>query len=308
MKKVVILMPCYNSGEYIEETLLSLTRQTMAEYDYDIMIVDDGSTDNTVDVVRGFMKNNKNIFLKARGNNIGIVRTRNELLIQARGRGEYIAWCDSDDIYSRNKLKMQYDFLKNNPEFVGCGTWYKRFGKVHKYNFSFVNPVAVNTFTLFGSPIGFPTMMHRNNLPIMFDETLSSSEDYDYISRLLDVGPLTNIRRVMTYYRVHDKQESTQYKSRQYDNHVFISMRNQKSRCIKNLSFQRWVCNPKVNNRHELSEYYAFIKSLYPADKMLIAIFDYRFLSYNKNNLRVLLRASLKRFIFFLNVIKLYLR
>lgn len=106
--KVSIICPSYNCEKYIEKTLESIFLQTLT--DYEIIIVDDCSTDSTVDIVKKI--NNSKIKLIVNEKNSGAAFSRN--LALANATGEYIAFLDADDLWSPTKLEEQINFMEKN--------------------------------------------------------------------------------------------------------------------------------------------------------------------------------------------------
>lgn len=308
MKTVSVLIACYNAELYLEKCLLSLFQQTL--HNFEIIIVDDGSTDNSVQLINKICSGRNNVIFIPRQENLGVIKTRNELLEFAQQRSEYIAWCDADDIYHKNKLKLQYDFLKNNNEFLGCGTWYKKFGLNNRIIIKFVNPLALKIFTCFGSPVGFPTFMHKNNLGIYFNERLESSEDYQFVSDIAMQGKLTNIRKVLTFYRVHKSQESTKNNQRQLKVHHNIAS----ACCLAHLAYYEklhpTLLEPLITDIKTYDQIISMLSSLQDNifDKTLASILDYRVLVYNKKNFGYLIKYIIKRGFRLLNIYKLYIR
>lgn len=105
---VSIIMPSWNTGQFIAESIQSVINQTYTNWE--LLIVDDCSTDNTDEVVAAF-SDNRIKYYKNR-NNIGAALTRNKALREANG--EWIAFLDSDDIWSPDKLKRQIAFMKHH--------------------------------------------------------------------------------------------------------------------------------------------------------------------------------------------------
>jgi len=97
---VSVLMPAYNVEEYIGEAIQSVLRQTLT--DWELVIVDDGSTDGTLDVVRSF--SDPRIRLIQHERNLGVAAARNRLLLEAKG--DYATWLDADDMYTRRRLSV----------------------------------------------------------------------------------------------------------------------------------------------------------------------------------------------------------
>lgn len=107
MKELVsIIMPSYNTAEYIATTIESVLSQSYIHWE--LIIVDDCSTDNTDDVVRPYMKDERIHYLKNRKNS-GAAVSRNQALREAKG--EWIAFLDSDDIWKKDKLRNQLYFM-----------------------------------------------------------------------------------------------------------------------------------------------------------------------------------------------------
>ncbi|MGF1677384.1 MAG: glycosyltransferase family 2 protein [Rivularia sp. (in: cyanobacteria)] len=97
--KVSVIVPAYNVSKYIKETLISLEQQTFS--DFEALIVDDGSTDNTATIVRQICQRDSRFQLLQKSNG-GLSSARNYGIRHARG--EYIALLDGDDIYHQDKL------------------------------------------------------------------------------------------------------------------------------------------------------------------------------------------------------------
>ena len=107
---VSIVIPLYNKEKWIEKTLSSVLNQSFT--DWEAIIVDDGSTDRSVDVVEEFILKNPANWVLIKNRNAGQCRTRNSGI--AKATGEYIAFLDADDIWSGNKLFDQVQVLRNN--------------------------------------------------------------------------------------------------------------------------------------------------------------------------------------------------
>ncbi len=104
---VSIIMPSYNTAKYIAESIKSVQAQTYKEWE--LLIVDDCSSDNTDDVVRPFLSDKRIKYFKNEKNS-GAALTRNKALREANG--EWIAFLDSDDLWTPDKLEKQIWFMK----------------------------------------------------------------------------------------------------------------------------------------------------------------------------------------------------
>lgn len=118
---VSIITPSYNSSKYIEETIRSVQSQTFKEWE--MIIVDDCSTDNTIDIVEQFILSDNRIKLFENNTNLGAAETRNLAIKKSKGR--YIAFLDSDDVWLPNKLEKQLLFIEENNLSFTYSAYYK---------------------------------------------------------------------------------------------------------------------------------------------------------------------------------------
>lgn len=108
MKKVSVIIPVYNGEEFIGDAINSVLAQTYD--DYEIIVIDDGSIDNTKRILDQFAEKITYIYQS----NQGVAVARNTGIKATRGK--YIAFLDADDIWFKNKLKLEVEILENNPD------------------------------------------------------------------------------------------------------------------------------------------------------------------------------------------------
>lgn len=114
---VSVIMPAYNSEQWISKSLKSVLNQTLKEIE--IIVVDDCSTDLTTGIVENVKKNDDRIILIEQDKNSGVANARN--LGIEKAEGQYIAFLDADDCWEKDKLKVQVDYMEaNNCEFSYC--------------------------------------------------------------------------------------------------------------------------------------------------------------------------------------------
>ena len=124
--KVSIVMPSYNTGRFISETIESILAQSYS--DWELIIVDDGSTDDTDEVVGQYLADERIRYIKNERNS-GAAVSRNRALREAKGK--WIAFLDSDDLWEPDKLKKQIAFMENND-----------------YHFSYTNYIEIDEKSL----------------------------------------------------------------------------------------------------------------------------------------------------------------
>lgn len=113
---VSVIMPTYNCGRFIEETIASIQAQSYENWE--IVIVDDCSTDNTRELVENMMARDGRIQYHCLSENSGAAVARTEAMKLADG--EYMAFCDSDDLWMPDKLEKQLKFMSDNGYAFSC--------------------------------------------------------------------------------------------------------------------------------------------------------------------------------------------
>lgn len=155
-KLISIVTPAYNTGSLIRETIDSVLAQT---YPYwEMIIIDDASSDETCEIIRTYQKNDERIHLIHLEKNQGVANSRNIGLQEAKGR--YIAFLDSDDIWLEQKLERQLMFMKNKD--IGFSfTQYRQFKEsIQQYRKAVDIPQEVDYCSLLKSNvIGCLTVM-----------------------------------------------------------------------------------------------------------------------------------------------------
>ncbi len=113
---VSVLMPMFNASRYLHEVIDSILVQSFTDYEF--LIVDDGSNDDSVAIARSYEDGRIRVLAEP---HLGLVATRNKCLTEARGR--YMAWTDADDRSAPERLLKQVTFMEANPQIVAVGTW-----------------------------------------------------------------------------------------------------------------------------------------------------------------------------------------
>ncbi|MCK5508758.1 MAG: glycosyltransferase family 2 protein, partial [Desulfobacterales bacterium] len=111
---VSVIIPTYNRGWILKETLNSVLAQDFTNFE--LIVVDDGSTDNTQDILNSYKEN----IIVLQQNNKGVSAARNMGITSASGR--FIAFLDSDDLWLPKKLSIQVDFFNANTDALICQT------------------------------------------------------------------------------------------------------------------------------------------------------------------------------------------
>ncbi len=220
--KVSITMPVYNSEKYLKEAISSVLNQSYSNFE--LIIVDDGSTDNSLNIAREFVEQDKRItVITLKEHKAGAV-ARNEGL--KRARGEFITCMDSDDIMLLDAIKTRVDFLNSHPEVDLV------IGKIHKVIDKEGNPIEnvfseriqqfhrrekdskfyekVTKLKLWVLGVGATSMFRRNLLfqTGYYEESLLVGDDKDFFFRIFRKSNPAFVPEPVILYRLHESNLS----------------------------------------------------------------------------------------------------
>ena len=218
--KISALMPAYNAAQYIRATIDSVLSQT--EQDFELLIINDGSTDDTEKIVREY--DSPKIVYHTNPQNLGIAKTYNRALQLARG--EYLAIAESDDISHPQRLEVQAKFLRDNPNVSAVGANIKEFSgqppklrEVPSQMPIAASPNQVRASVLcYGHTIMHPVSMYRadtvRNNHIRYNENYAVAFDVNLFMDMQRVSDLTKLDCTLLAYRVHPNNFSALHKTR----------------------------------------------------------------------------------------------
>lgn len=200
--KVSVLLPVYNGAPWLADAIGCVLDQTLS--DFELMVIDDGSTDDSWSVISRFSDHRLTAIRQA---NAGLAATLNLGLRVAKA--PYVARQDQDDWMDPTRLARQYEFLEKNPDCVGAGTWAEillgneRSGRYHCHP---THWDAIKLSLQFDNPFVHSSMMLRRNAVLAVggyseDRSRQPPEDYELWSRLARYGKLANIPETLTAYR-----------------------------------------------------------------------------------------------------------
>lgn len=206
-----VLMPVYNAARYVAEATESILNQTFRDFEF--VIIDDGSTDGSLDILRRYEQQDARIRLYSRENR-GLVATLNEGIGYCRA--PLIARMDADDISLPERFDKQVAFMAAHPEVVLCGTAILCIDEKNRHLRALAPPTThedIEAAHLEGSTcICHPSALLRRETVIDlggYDENAHLIEDYDLWLRLGEVGVLANLPEMLLRYREHASSVST---------------------------------------------------------------------------------------------------
>lgn len=201
-----VLMPAYNGERYLRQAVASVLSQTYE--DFELVIVDDCSTDRTAEILASFADPRLRILRNEV--NLGVVGSLNRAMDVAEGR--YIARMDADDLCLPTRFARQVAFLDRHPDvtLVGTSKFILTAGQLRADMRPIdLDPVLLRCLFYFSNPIAHPTMMFRSDivgeLGTYLSPQLQYAEDFDFSHRVLALGRIAIMPERLLVYRQHDQ-------------------------------------------------------------------------------------------------------
>lgn len=203
---VSVIMPVYNSEEYVQEAITSILNQTYPWFEF--IIINDGSTDHSSEIIDK-QKDDRIRFIN-HTINTGNYPRRNEGCKLAKG--EYIFVMDSDDWASPERMEIQVETMEHSPNTVACGTAHVTFDG--EYCFRPINPELSKINLIFNNGFLHPSLIIRKEILEninYYDENYRYASDYDLMCRIVQQGNAINLPDVLMKYRHHKQQISNRH-------------------------------------------------------------------------------------------------
>ncbi len=201
-------MSVYNGEKHLDESVISVLNQTFTDFEF--IIVNDCSTDNSLNIIKQYAEKDKRIILIENDKNIGLTKSLNKGLMLAKG--EYIARMDSDDISLPYRLEKQYKYLEKNRRVFLLGTSVVMIDKNGKTSIkvaAITQEKKIYDRLRKKNTLVHPTIMFRNGFNIFYREGFKYAQDYDLYLRLVSDGKIIhNLSEVLLYYRIDEKSIS----------------------------------------------------------------------------------------------------
>lgn len=289
-------MPVYNCGPFIVQAIDSILSQTFTNFE--LLIIDDCSTDNTVKHINGYQDNRIKLIQKE--TKTGLVASLN--LGLELSLGKYVARMDGDDISYPNRLEKQIAYLNQYPDIMLCGTAYQLMDTDITIRHSTAHE-DIKIDLLEFCPLGHPTVMFRrsfiSNHNLRYRNEFLHVEDYELWTRCIWLGKIANIPDVLLSYRCHDDQVSSKEKNTQVQNTALCRVRmlscllenvSLNDECVRELLFQ----DEKITDIKSLMEITGWLDHLIQLNKEKDCFEPTRFKRYIFNKKR----NTVRRFYF----------
>lgn len=247
--RVTVIIPTYNCKEYISEAVDSVLNQTFQ--DFEIIVADDGSTDNTKEVLSRYIS--VNVIRYYYQNNSGVAAARNKGLREAKG--DLIAFLDADDKWLPQRLEKSLEFLERNKCDWTCSSFFrrerdtgkteiKRLDKKSLLDDSYVIDMLKDGLFYFSSK-----NIHTNTILVkqkcfekvgFFDEKFHSGEDWDMWIRFEEAGfKGVYLDMPLAYYNIRSDGITKSSRSRTVDYHFELALKHAHILGIHNIKIRR---------------------------------------------------------------------
>jgi len=208
MPKVTVIIPTYNMAKYLPEAIESVLNQTYK--DFEIIVLDDGSTDDSKEIVKKYIDQSRNNIRYIYQENQGVVKARNKAIMNARG--EFIAFLDADDKFYANRLEEEIKVIEKHPD-IGLvhadDTEITESGEcinIQRRNKKCLSGYIFKNLYTRKASISIPTVLIKKECfekVGLFDENLSKlgCEDREAWLRIAREYRIEYINKVLAYYR-----------------------------------------------------------------------------------------------------------
>lgn len=309
---VSIIMPAYNVADYIEKSINSILNQSFQNFE--LLIVDDKSCDNTLDIIYKF--NDPRLKLFKNNKNIGQSLSKNALINIAKG--EYIAFMDADDECHQDKIKIQYTYLEKHKDICGAGTFAELIDGENKEIGNVTLPIsseAIKVHTLFYPCFVHPSIMVRRRVfyehyKLFYNIDYLYAQDYELYTRMVHKVTMINIPEYLYYIRKWPFQVSKIKNSEQID-YFIKALKDQLSDVLKiglnenQLEIIRITCRnreKKTLTENGIEVYFMLLKQIWFSN-LKFCVYDNKllkvFLMQRYLDAFSLLRGDYSRYLFF---------
>lgn len=226
---ISVIMPCYNREKYVVEAIESILNQTYTNFEF--IIIDDCSTDNTFEIVKEYAKKDNRILALKNDKNYCYVHSLNKGIEIAKGK--YIARMDDDDISLPERFEKQVEFLEKNEDIIVLGTFIEIFSDdMKKYN-SWIEETETEVLKIlinFFNPICHPSVMIRKSFleekKLNYSKEFEFSEEYYLWNQIIEKGgKIANLPDILLKYRRHYKRISENKNSISRQSNLFHRIR-----------------------------------------------------------------------------------
>lgn len=215
---ISVIIPSYNHVDYVGEAIRSVLEQSRDAFSLELIVIDDGSTDGSVEFLRQLESSGEHPFKLILKSNEGLCKTLNRAIVEYAG-GEYIAVIASDDMWHPEKLKRQLEHILQHPSSSLCYSNARTFGadrnerRASRFVFSGNVKSKLTLYNFIPAGTIFFTRALYDSIG-GFDETGLRLEDWDFLLRASAVTEFCYLDEELLLYRLHDESSIAKMRKR----------------------------------------------------------------------------------------------
>ena len=287
--KISVIMSVFNGSKFLSDAIQSILNQTFKEFEF--IIVDDGSTDNSLNIIRSFESADSRIKVISKLNE-GLAKSLNAAISVSKGK--FIARMDADDISYENRLEKQYEYMQKNKSIDLCGCSMDiidELGNVTSEKIQISNIDDIQRKRYFQSPILHITFFGKKSFFVKhngYREQFKYAQDYDLVLRGINTGAkICNIKDKLVQYRDY-QQKIDPIKFIQQFRMTELIVKLSKERELHNKEVS--ILNSEILSTYKVSKFDIFITKIFLSTYFLKQTF-----------LNGLLKRIVNLFVFVLN-------
>ena len=214
--KISIIITNYNYGKFISACLKSCFNQSFSKKDYEVILIDDCSNDQSKYKIKKF-EHRKNFKFIQNKKNLGVAASANIGIKNSNGK--YFVRVDADDFVGRNYIKFLYKYIKNHPKLLGVSC---------NYFYFFNNKKNIKRIKYVTNPISCAVMYDKHKLINLgiYNNKFKHREEEELRKRIGNKYIIKNINKYLYYYRMHEKNKTKQKKKMQIFKKKLIKLYN----------------------------------------------------------------------------------
>lgn len=203
--KISIVMSTFNDSKFIWETIESVINQDFKDFEF--IIINDCSTDNTLNIIKQYINKDKRIYLINNKSNLWLTKNLNKWIKISKWK--YVARIDSDDIwFNTSKLKQQFNFMEKNIDYWICGTWVIFIDEDWRELDKIINRETdqeIRNNISWSNQFAHPSVIIRKNIldkVWLYNENIKVAQDYDLWLRVWTISKFYNLKSYLLKYRI----------------------------------------------------------------------------------------------------------
>jgi glycosyltransferase involved in cell wall biosynthesis len=227
--RVTVMVANYNTARYLPECLDSLLNQTYQ--DFEVLIIDDGSTDNSLEICQKYVADDVRFRLMRLESNQGLTYARHVGLRESKGK--YIAILDADDLATPSRLQRQVEYLEAHPDVILLGSYYSivdEEGQIHRRRKKVpTNDIEIRWKLTFGNCLIHSTIIYRREAALKcggYDLNIKRGEDIELHSKLIAYGKAAVLPEVLACWRSHKKSMTKSVDAREMEKYYVRVVQN----------------------------------------------------------------------------------